>query len=164
VLQKCGRYRTNSGQTAPSGLTGSAAFDPSATLPAGLRCNAAGATFIGVRGICAKLSKYHPCGCDIFVSGAHQTSTDLKIAKIDGRLLRVKRQRSSPLLIELSQPAGRNRTRKQWITKQLYHFGWRAIVLGKQPVQPYGKVTCIKLTQVVSWICHGVRLRCRFAE
>ncbi|MGD0421770.1 MAG: hypothetical protein ABSA68_19690, partial [Xanthobacteraceae bacterium] len=28
-LQKCGRYRINSGQTAPSGLTGSAAFDPS---------------------------------------------------------------------------------------------------------------------------------------
>jgi hypothetical protein len=27
-LQKCGRYRINSGQTAPSGLTGSAAFDP----------------------------------------------------------------------------------------------------------------------------------------
>jgi len=28
ALQKCGRYRINSGQTAPSGLTGSAAFDP----------------------------------------------------------------------------------------------------------------------------------------
>jgi len=28
-LQKCDRYRINSGQTAPSGLTGSAAFDPS---------------------------------------------------------------------------------------------------------------------------------------
>jgi hypothetical protein len=36
ALQKCGRYRINSGQTAPSDLTGSAAFDPdrtSATLP-----------------------------------------------------------------------------------------------------------------------------------
>ena len=29
--QKCGRYRINSGQTAPSGLTGSAAFDPKQT-------------------------------------------------------------------------------------------------------------------------------------
>ena len=29
--QKCGRYRINSGQTAPSGLTGSAAFDPQST-------------------------------------------------------------------------------------------------------------------------------------
>ena len=28
ALQKGGRYRINSGQTAPSGLTGSAAFDP----------------------------------------------------------------------------------------------------------------------------------------
>ena len=28
ALQKCGRYRINSGQTAPSGLTSSAAFDP----------------------------------------------------------------------------------------------------------------------------------------
>jgi hypothetical protein len=34
ALQKCGRYRTNSGQTAPSGLTGSAAFDPTETSPA----------------------------------------------------------------------------------------------------------------------------------
>jgi hypothetical protein len=35
-LQKCGRYRINSGQTAPSGLTGSAAFDPlrKSSLPA----------------------------------------------------------------------------------------------------------------------------------
>jgi hypothetical protein len=32
ALQKCGRYRINSGQTAPSGLTGSAAFDPKVTL------------------------------------------------------------------------------------------------------------------------------------
>jgi hypothetical protein len=31
ALQKCGRYRTNSGQNAPSDLTGSAAFDPSLT-------------------------------------------------------------------------------------------------------------------------------------
>ena len=31
ALQKCGRYRINSGQTAPSGLTGSAAFDPERT-------------------------------------------------------------------------------------------------------------------------------------
>ena len=28
ALQKCGRYPINSGQTAPSGLTGSAAFEP----------------------------------------------------------------------------------------------------------------------------------------
>ena len=28
ALQKCDRYRINSGQTAPSSLTGSAAFDP----------------------------------------------------------------------------------------------------------------------------------------
>ena len=32
ALQKCRRYRINSGQTAPSGLTGSAAFDPFETL------------------------------------------------------------------------------------------------------------------------------------
>jgi hypothetical protein len=32
ALQKCGRYRINSGQTAPSDLTASAAFDPTATL------------------------------------------------------------------------------------------------------------------------------------
>jgi hypothetical protein len=32
ALQKCGRYRINSGQTAPSGLTGSAAFDPKRRL------------------------------------------------------------------------------------------------------------------------------------
>jgi hypothetical protein len=31
ALQKGGRYRINSGQTAPSGLTGSAAFDPQET-------------------------------------------------------------------------------------------------------------------------------------
>jgi hypothetical protein len=31
-LKKCGRYRINSGQTAPSGLTGSAAFDPKPTF------------------------------------------------------------------------------------------------------------------------------------
>ena len=31
ALQKCGRYRINSGQTAPSCLTGSAAFDPQRT-------------------------------------------------------------------------------------------------------------------------------------
>ena len=31
AMQKCGRYRINSGQTAPSGLTGSAAFDPKPT-------------------------------------------------------------------------------------------------------------------------------------
>jgi hypothetical protein len=31
ALQKGGRYRINSGQTAPSGLTSSAAFDPTAT-------------------------------------------------------------------------------------------------------------------------------------
>ena len=31
ALQKCGRYPINSGQTAPSGLTGSAAFDPRRT-------------------------------------------------------------------------------------------------------------------------------------
>jgi hypothetical protein len=31
ALQKCGRSRINSGQTAPSGLTGSAAFDPKPT-------------------------------------------------------------------------------------------------------------------------------------
>jgi hypothetical protein len=31
ALQKCGRYRAISGQTAPSGLTGSAAFDPYVT-------------------------------------------------------------------------------------------------------------------------------------
>jgi hypothetical protein len=30
-LQKCGCYRINSGQTAPSGLTVSAAFDPQET-------------------------------------------------------------------------------------------------------------------------------------
>jgi hypothetical protein len=32
ALQKCGRYRINSGQTAPSGLTGSAAFGPTADI------------------------------------------------------------------------------------------------------------------------------------
>jgi hypothetical protein len=32
ALQKAGRYRINSGQTAPSGLTGSAAFDPQETF------------------------------------------------------------------------------------------------------------------------------------
>ena len=37
VLQKCGRYRINSGQTAPSGLTGSAAFDPTATSASFIR-------------------------------------------------------------------------------------------------------------------------------
>jgi hypothetical protein len=31
ALQKGGRYRINSGQTAPSGLTSSAAFDPQRT-------------------------------------------------------------------------------------------------------------------------------------
>jgi hypothetical protein len=34
ALQKCGRYRTNSGQTTPSGLTSSAAFDPERTSDA----------------------------------------------------------------------------------------------------------------------------------
>ena len=33
ALQKGGRYRINSGQTAPSGLTNSAAFDPFETWP-----------------------------------------------------------------------------------------------------------------------------------
>jgi hypothetical protein len=32
ALQKGGRYRINSGQTAPSGLTSSAAFDPQPTF------------------------------------------------------------------------------------------------------------------------------------
>jgi len=32
ALQKCGRYRINGGQTAPSGLIGSAAFDPTCDL------------------------------------------------------------------------------------------------------------------------------------
>jgi hypothetical protein len=31
ALQKCSRYRINSGQTAPSGMTVSAAFDPMRT-------------------------------------------------------------------------------------------------------------------------------------
>ena len=34
ALQKCGRCRIDSGKTAPSGLTGSAAFDPSETSTA----------------------------------------------------------------------------------------------------------------------------------
>jgi hypothetical protein len=34
ALQKCGRYRINSGQTAPSGLTGSATFNPKQPLAA----------------------------------------------------------------------------------------------------------------------------------
>ena len=38
--QKCGRYRINSGQTAPSGLTGSAAFDPEQTFAAAFRLSA----------------------------------------------------------------------------------------------------------------------------